>query len=180
LEKGELQNLTLAPDSSDFMNKEFKFNFIQNSKKVITAIGVFILICIISLFTLKLNTGIDFTGGRNYVIRFEKPVKTNEIRDALAPYFGESVRVITIGSSNQVRVSTNFRIDDDSENVEQELRALLEEGLKDYIASGKNHRRLYPKLTKSGAKHCRRHAAKNISGIGHCPCLHGTVYPRQV
>jgi SecD/SecF fusion protein len=137
LEKGELQNLTFSTRFFQFMNKEFKFNFIQNSKKVITAIGVFILICIISLFTLKLNTGIDFTGGRNYVIRFEKPVKTNEIRDALAPYFGESVRVITIGSSNQVRVSTNFRIDDDSENVEQELRALLEEGLKDYIAPGK-------------------------------------------
>ena len=119
------------------MSKEFHFNFIRNSKKILTVIGIFIIVSIISLFTLKLNAGIDFTGGRNYVIRFEKPVKTGEIRDALAPYFGESVRVITIGSSNQVRVSTNFRIEDDSENVEQELRTLLGEGLKDYIAPGK-------------------------------------------
>jgi len=137
LGKGKWQNLSFSTRFSKMMSKEFHFNFIHNSKKIITVIGIFIVISIISLFTLNLNTGIDFTGGRNYVIRFEKPVKTGEIQDALAPYFGESVRVITIGSSNQVRVSTNFRIDDDSENVEQELRSLLEEGLKDYIAPGK-------------------------------------------
>lgn len=137
LEKGKWQNLSFKTRFSNIMAKEFHFNFIHNSKKIIAIIGIFIVVSIISLFTLKLNTGIDFTGGRNYVIRFEKPVKTGEIQDALAPYFGESVRVITIGSSNQVRVSTNFRIDDDSENVEQELRSLLEEGLKDYIAPGK-------------------------------------------
>ncbi len=137
LGKGKWQNLSFITRFSKIMSKEFHFNFIHNSKKIITVIGIFIVVTIISLFTLKLNTGIDFTGGRNYVIRFEKPVKTGEIQDALAPYFGESVRVITIGSSNQVRVSTNFRIDDDSENVEQELRSLLEEGLKDYIAPGK-------------------------------------------
>jgi SecD/SecF fusion protein len=136
-EKGKWQNLSFTTRFSKMMSKEFRFNFIHNSKKIITVIGIFIVVSIISLFTLKLNTGIDFTGGRNYVIRFEKPVKTGEIQDALAPYFGESVRVITIGSSNQVRVSTNFRIDDDSENVEQELRSLLQEGLKDYIAPGK-------------------------------------------
>ncbi|MCW1735121.1 protein translocase subunit SecDF [Anaerorudis cellulosivorans] len=137
LEKGKWQNLSFNTRFSKMMSKEFHFNFIHNSKKIITVIGIFIVVSIISLFTLKLNTGIDFTGGRNYVIRFEKPVKTGEIQDALAPYFGESVRVITIGSSNQVRVSTNFRIDDDSENVEQELRSLLQEGLKEYIAPGK-------------------------------------------
>ncbi len=137
LEKGKLQNLTFTTRFFKIMSKEFHFNFIRNSKKILTVIGIFIIVSIISLFTLKLNAGIDFTGGRNYVIRFEKPVKTGEIRDALAPYFGESVRVITIGSSNQVRVSTNFRIEDDSENVEQELRTLLGEGLKDYIAPGK-------------------------------------------
>lgn len=136
-EKGKWLNLTFMTNFSKFMLREFTFNFLHKSKKVLLAIAIFFVISIASLFTLKLNTGIDFTGGRNYIVRFENPVRTGDIQNALAPIFGESVRVITIGSSNQVRVSTNFRIDDDSENVEQELRAQLAEGLKDYIAPGK-------------------------------------------
>jgi len=80
--------------------------------------------------------GIDFTGGRNYIVRFDQPVKTGEVRNALVPIFGESVRVITIGSSNQVRISTNYMIESDSENVEQEIRELLGQGLKEYITPG--------------------------------------------
>ena len=76
-----------------------------------------------------MNVGIDFTGGRNYIVRFDQPVRTGDVQDALTPYFGESVRVITIGSSNQVRISTNHMIDVEGDNVEQELRNLLGEGL---------------------------------------------------
>ena len=71
LEKGKLQNLTFTTRFFKIMSKEFHFNFIRNSKKILTVIGIFIIVSIISLFTLKLNAGIDFTGGRNYVIRFE-------------------------------------------------------------------------------------------------------------
>jgi SecD/SecF fusion protein len=137
LEKGKWTKLTFVTGFSKMMSREFTFNFIHNSRKVLAGIGVFIIISIVSLFVLKLNAGIDFTGGRNYIIRFDQPVKTGDIQNELDPYFGESVRVITIGSSNQVRVSTNFRIDDDSENVEQELISLLGEALKEYIAPDK-------------------------------------------
>ncbi len=137
LEKGKWTKLTFGTGFTKMMSREFTFNFIHNSRKVLAGIGIFIIISIISLFVLKLNAGIDFTGGRNYIIRFDQPVKTGDIQNELDPYFGESVRVITIGSSNQVRVSTNFRIDDDSENVEQELISLLGEALKEYIAPDK-------------------------------------------
>jgi len=137
LSKNRWLNLKFTTGISQKMSGEYHFDFIHNSKKVLAVIGIFIAVSIISFFTLKLNAGIDFTGGRNYVIRFEQPVKTGEVQDALAPYLGESVRVITIGSSNQVRVSTNFRIDDESENIEGELRSLIAEGLKNYIAPGK-------------------------------------------
>lgn len=135
--KNRWLNLKFSTSISEKMNREYAFNFIKNSKNVIIAIVLFIVISIVSFFTLKLNAGIDFTGGRNYVIRFDQPVKTGDIQDALDSYLGESVRVITIGSSNQVRVSTNFRIEDESENVESELRTLIGEGLKEYIAPGK-------------------------------------------
>ena len=89
----------------------------------------------------KLNLGIDFSGGRNYIIRFEQPVNTQEINNTLTDVFmaqnpeGEnlSMRVITIGSANQIRVSTNFRINDNSETLDDEIEALLYEGCKKYL-----------------------------------------------
>ncbi len=134
--KGKWQQLTFNTGFSKAIFKEYSYNFIHNSKKILLAIALFVVISVISLFTLKMNVGIDFTGGRNYIVRFDQPVKTGEVQNALAPIFGESVRVITIGSSNQVRISTNYMIDSDGENVEQELRDLLGQGLKDYITPG--------------------------------------------
>ena len=134
--KGKWQQLTFNTGFSKAMFREYSYNFIHNSKKILLAIGIFVIVSLISLFTLKMNVGIDFTGGRNYIVRFDQPVKTGEVQNALAPIFGESVRVITIGSSNQVRISTNHMIETENENVEQELRDLLAEGLADYITPG--------------------------------------------
>ena len=135
-EKGRWQKLTFNTGFSKAIFKEYSYDFIRNSKKILIAIALFVVVSIVSFFTLKLNTGIDFTGGRNYIIRFDQPVKTGEIQNALTPYFGESVRVITIGSSNQVRVSTNYKIDVEGETIEQELIDLLGKGLEKYITPG--------------------------------------------
>lgn len=135
--KGKLQGLTFSTKLSKNLFKDWTINFLGNRKKAFTIAAVSIVIGVISFFTLNINAGIDFTGGRNYIIRFDKPVKTSEIQNALADNFQNSIRVITIGSSNQVRVSTNYRIDDPSENVEEELKELLADGLKNYIAPAK-------------------------------------------
>ena len=90
----------------------------------------------------KLNLGIDFSGGRNYVIRFAQPVSTQDIENTLTDVFtahnpeGENltIRVITIGDQNQIRVSTNFKINDNSETLDDEIEALLYEGCKPYLA----------------------------------------------
>ena len=89
----------------------------------------------------KLNLGIDFSGGRNYVVRFAQPVNTAEVEKSLDNVFeaqnpeGEnlSLRVITIGDQNQVRISTNFRIHDNSETLDDEIEALLYEGCKPFL-----------------------------------------------
>lgn len=135
--KNKWQHITFSTAFSRGLFKEYHFNFIRNSKRVVMIIGIFIAVSILSLFTLKLNTGIDFTGGRNYIVRFDQPVRTDKIRSALTPLLGESVRVITIGSSNQVRISTNYMIESDGDNVETELRNLMAQGLKDFISPGK-------------------------------------------
>ncbi len=134
--KGKWLNLSFSTGFSKKMFKEYSFNFIHNSKKVITAILIFVGISIVSLFVLKLNSGIDFTGGRNYIVRFDHPVKTGEIEQALTPYLDGAVSVITIGSSNQVRISTNYMIESDAPDVEEQLVSLLGQGLKEYIAPG--------------------------------------------
>ncbi len=136
MEKGKWLNLSFDTSGSKKLLKEYSFNFLKGSRKVITILAVFVAVSAVSLFVLKLNTGIDFTGGRNYIVRFDQPVKTSEIEQALLPHFDGSAQVITIGSSNQVRISTNYMIDSESENVEEELKDVMAVALKDYIADG--------------------------------------------
>lgn len=137
MEKGKWQNLTFNTKFSSTVLKEYSFNFLKGSRRVLTVVAVFAVVSIISLFTLKLNTGIDFTGGRNYIVRFDQPVKTSDVESALLPVLNGSAQVITIGSSNQVRISTNHLIDSDDANIEDELKALLATGLKEFMSSDK-------------------------------------------
>ncbi|MBQ7648374.1 MAG: protein translocase subunit SecDF [Paludibacteraceae bacterium] len=92
----------------------------------------------------KLNLGIDFSGGRNYVVRFDQPINTQDVQESLLAIFTEkntegenlTVRVITFGESNdQVRISTNFRIHDNSETLDDEIEQLVYEGTKQFFAS---------------------------------------------
>ena len=92
----------------------------------------------------KLNLGIDFSGGRNYVVRFDQPVNTQDVQESLLAIFTEkntegenlTVRVITFGESNdQVRISTNFRIHDNSDTLDDEIEQLVYEGTKKFFAS---------------------------------------------
>jgi len=136
LSKGKWLSLDFNTAFSRAIFKEYGFDFIHNSRKILLIIGVFVIVSLISLFSLGMNVGIDFTGGRNYIVRFDQPVRTGDVQNSLTPFFGESVRVITIGSSNQVRISTNHLIDSESENIEEELRDLLGQGLEEFITPG--------------------------------------------
>ena len=74
----------------------------------------------VSLFTRGLSLGIDFSGGRNYIVQFDHAVKTNELQNKLQPLFGDAaVSVITIDNDTKVRISTNY--DSDSENIDDEI-----------------------------------------------------------
>jgi len=91
----------------------------------------------------KLNLGIDFSGGRNYVVRFDQPINTQDVEQSLTTIFSEqntsgenlTVRVITFGETNdQVRISTNFRIHDNSETLDDEIEQLIFDGTKKFFA----------------------------------------------
>ena len=137
LAKEKIKHLTFTTSISKNFLADPKFNFLGKRKiGYIIPLAIILLGCI-SMSTIGLNNGIDFTGGRNYVIRFDKDVRTDELRAALEPQLqGGSVSVITIGSQNQVRVSTNYKIADNGSEVDDEIVGKLYTGLKPYLPNG--------------------------------------------
>lgn len=137
LAKERIKHLTFTTSISKNFLADPKFNFLGKRKiGYIIPLAIILLGCI-SMGTIGLNNGIDFTGGRNYVIRFDKDVRTDELRAALEPQLqGGSVSVITIGSQNQVRVSTNYKITDNDASVDDEIVGKLYAGLKPYLPNG--------------------------------------------
>ncbi len=131
------QNLTFTTSLSRKMFTSSKINFLGQRKISFTAVAVMVVIVVVSFFTRGLNQGIDFSGGRNYIVKFEKPVSTTEILNAVQPEFpNSSVSVITIQSSNQVRISTNYLIDSDDPNTEKEITDKLYSSLKPFLRDG--------------------------------------------
>ena len=125
-----------------------KVNFIGARKVTYIVSGAIIVLGALALnphFFGKLNLGIDFSGGRNYIIRFAQDVNTEEVNVSLDNVFmaakaelGDeenfALNVITIGEANQVRVSTNYLINDNAEDVEETIETLLYEGCKPFLA----------------------------------------------
>jgi len=140
MERGKLLDLTFyTPLTKNFLvNPKFK---LMDNKGLIYGINIAVVaVCLIAIFTRGLNQGIDFTGGRNYTIRFEQPVNTVEAQSLLEPYFeNHPPTVITIGSANQVRISTNYKNADNSAGVDVEITQKLYEGLKHLLPEGTTH-----------------------------------------
>ena len=127
-----------------------KANFIGARKVTYIVSGVLVLVGILGVnphIMGKLNLGIDFSGGRNYIVRFEHDVNTQEVNAALENVFmaakeqaGDeetfALNVITIGDANQVRISTNYRINDNSETLDDEIEALLYAGCQQFLPEG--------------------------------------------
>src|SRR5690606_2749397 len=93
--------------------------------------GALIILSIGSLTFRGLSYGIDFQGGGTYVVRLDQDVEVAEVQSALNAVFGELPEVKTFGSDNQIRITTTYKIEDDSETVDDEVEALLMQGLKD-------------------------------------------------
>ncbi|MCM1052299.1 MAG: protein translocase subunit SecD [Paenibacillus sp.] len=128
------ENLTFSTPLSNKMFTNAKYNFLGGRKTSFTVVGIFVAVIVISLFVRGLNQGIDFSGGRNYVVQFDHPVKTHELDAKLTPLFdGAQLSVITIDDDTKVRISTNYKIDSDEEGVDQEITEILYKGLQDEL-----------------------------------------------
>ena len=136
LAKDKLKNVTFTTSITKDLLTNPKINFL-GARKVGYLIPVAIIVLgAISMSTIGLNNGIDFTGGRNYVIRFAQDVKTDEVRNLLDAQLDGSVSVIQIGTPDQVRVSTNYKIEDNDPAIDQEIENKLFEGVKSLLPEG--------------------------------------------
>ncbi len=132
LKKGRWQNLTFTTGVSRNLLKNVNFPFMGIYKKSFTIVGILLVVFAVSFVVRGLSRSIDFTGGRNYVVTFEKQVHPEEIRGLIANAFpGTNTSVLALGTDHKtVRISTNYKIESNDPNVDDEAETILYNTLK--------------------------------------------------
>lgn len=153
IDKGYFRNLTFSTAITKNLFVDSKINFLKGSRSFFILSGVVFVAGIGSLFVNKLDLGIDFTGGRNYLVRFDNTIATADVRKALEVEFaGSNISVLTSGSatataeSSQMRITTNYKIQEATDAVEEEIRLKMTEALKPYLG---NHTSIDPLILSS-------------------------------
>jgi len=110
--------------------KKLHFDFV-GKRKIYYAISTLVIILGVVFYFKNhgLNLGVDFKGGRTYQVRFEKDMNTEDIKKALAPVFGGAPEVKTLGSKNQAKITTTYRVTDNDPNADKEVEESLNKGL---------------------------------------------------
>lgn len=127
LKRDKWLNLTFTTAISRNMMKDTKFNFMGKYKTSFITWGIISLVFIGSFVVRGFSQSIDFTGGRNYVLQFEKPVSPEQVREVLQGAFGESTfSAIALGTDGHtIRVSTNYKIESNDAEVDNEIENIL-------------------------------------------------------
>lgn len=105
------KNIAFATKLTQNAFKNTAVKFIEKRKFAYVISAIVIIIGVTSLFTRGLNLGVDFTGGRNYIVRFQDDVSVNDIKSNLGDVYGEVPEVKTFGGNNQIKVTTKYLID---------------------------------------------------------------------
>ena len=126
------ENITFSTSITKNWFKNLNFDFLAKRKMAYAISGVLIVLSLISLFTLKLNQGVDFVGGRTYQVRFDKAVSAPEVTADLVAVFG-SAEAKVFGNDNQLKITTKYKVDEEGEGIDKEVNEKLYEGLKKYL-----------------------------------------------
>ncbi len=127
MNKGKWLNLTFVTKWSKNLMVDTNFNFMKAKKNSFVVYGILIAVMVVSLAWRGLSQSIDFTGGRNFVVQFEQQVEPETVRTLLREVITEdNVQAIALGTDKKtIRVTTNYRINDDAVNVDSEIEAFL-------------------------------------------------------
>ena len=112
--------------------------FIGKRKAAYVISGVLLTLSIFSLAAKGLDQGIDFVGGRTYQVRFAQEVSTEEVKSALNTTFG-SAEVKTIGNANQLKLSTKYKVNENSAEADEEVQSMLFESLRPFLPDGMSY-----------------------------------------
>ena len=128
-DKWTKQNFSTKISRNFMANKHFAF--MSSYKKSFTVFGAILVVMIASFFVRGLSKGIDFTGGRNYVVVLEKQTEPEQVKAALVPHFnGATVNALALGTDGKtIRVSTNYKIESNNPAVDNEVENILYKGL---------------------------------------------------
>ncbi len=135
------KNITFDNSVTRNFLKNTHVNFLGARKWSYTISGIVIVIALVSIFTKGFTYGVDFTGGRTYVVRFDKPVLAEDVRAAVNDVFdaaaaadenikNSSVEVKQFGGDSQMKITTSYKIDDESSSVDAEIEGMLYQALK--------------------------------------------------
>ena len=119
--------------TKDFL-KHTNVNFIDKKKYSYLFSGILIVIAIASISFKGFTYGVDFTGGRTYVVRFDTPVTAEQVRSAAENEFGETVEVKQFGGESQMKITTKYKVDQESTDVDAEIEGKLYNALKGFFA----------------------------------------------
>ncbi len=124
-------NITFTSKMTSGWLRNTKIKFLESRKYAYIISGILIGISIISIAVRGFDYGIDFQGGRTYTVRFDNEVKVAEVQRVLTAVYGSTPEVKTFGAGNQVRVTTTYKIEDLTDNVDDEVEQMLYKGLSD-------------------------------------------------
>ena len=119
--------------TKDFL-KHTHFDFLDKKKYSYMFSGILIVIAIASICFKGFTYGVDFTGGRTYVVRFDTPVTAETVREATEKEFGESVEVKQFGGESQMKITTKYKVENESSEVDAEVESKLYNALKGFFA----------------------------------------------
>jgi SecD/SecF fusion protein len=132
---GHNRSLTFDTKITRTLFTNTNYDFLQHRKTAYIVSAIVILVGLGSLVFRGLNYGVDFTGGRTYVVRFDQNVSTLDIRTALINEMGEAPEVKTFGPQNQVKITTKSRIDDNSAEADSIVEQQIFRGIAEFFAT---------------------------------------------
>lgn len=143
-------NLTFNTGLSKNWFQNINIAFLRKRKVAYVISSAIIIAGLVSIFSIGLKQGVDFKGGRSYVVRFDQPMNATEVAGTLKNVFGTAPEVKTYGSDNQLKITTVFKIDSEGTDVDDEVQLALFNGLQQYLKPGTTYEDFKPGFEKSG------------------------------
>ena len=143
-------NLSFNTTISQGWFQNINASFLKKRKIAYLISGAIIISGIISIFSIGLKQGVDFKGGRSYVVRFDQTISATAVAGSLKEQFGTAPEVKTYGTDNQLKITTVYKIEDEGQQVDEQVQKALFTGLKNYLGTT-TYEKFKPGFEKQGA-----------------------------